>query len=108
AQLSLEDLAEHVLQAAYAKRIDLYTIEELAEQVQRESAQLLQENPGRRFRLKAIGGGGGKGQRIFSDAADVPGLVREVLSEVKATGTGDNKNLLIELNVETTRHNEIQ
>lgn len=108
AQLSLEDLAEHILQAAYAKRLDLYSIEELAEQVQRDAAQLLKENPGRRFRLKAIGGGGGKGQRIFSDAAGVPGLVREVLNEVKATGVGDNKNLLIELNVETTRHNEIQ
>jgi biotin carboxylase len=27
---------------------------------------------------------------------------------VKATGVGDNKNMLIELNVEETRHNEIQ
>src|SRR6185295_20371646 len=79
-----------------------------AEQVRREAEQLLRENPGRRFRLKAIGGGGGKGQRIFGDAAATPGLVREVLNEVKATGVGDNKNLLIELNVESTRHNEIQ
>ncbi|MEO8604764.1 MAG: biotin/lipoyl-containing protein, partial [bacterium] len=58
--------------------------------------------------LKAIGGGGGKGQRIFSDAAGVPSLVREILAEVKTTGVGDNKNMLIELNVESTRHNEIQ
>jgi acetyl/propionyl-CoA carboxylase alpha subunit len=27
---------------------------------------------------------------------------------VKATGVGDNKNVLIELNIEQTRHNEIQ
>ncbi len=38
----------------------------------------------------------------------MPGLVREILAEVKATGVGDNKNMLIELNVEQTRHNEIQ
>ena len=35
-------------------------------------------------------------------------MVREVLNEVKATGIGDNKNVLIELNIEQTRHNEIQ
>lgn len=107
-KVELEDLADAVLDAGYAKQLDLYTIDELAAQVKVEAGRLLQENPGRRFRLKAIGGGGGKGQRIFSDAAVTPGLVREVLSEVKATGTGDNKNLLIELNIESTRHNEIQ
>jgi pyruvate carboxylase len=31
-----------------------------------------------------------------------------VLAEVKATGVGDNKNILLELNIEQTRHNEIQ
>ena len=31
-----------------------------------------------------------------------------VLIESKATGVGDNKNFLIELNIENTRHNEIQ
>jgi len=106
--LRLEDLAELVLSAAYEKHLDLFTVDELAEQIQREAEELLRQHPGRRFRLKAIGGGGGKGQRIFSDAKSVPGLVREVLSEVKATGVGDNKNMLIELNVEQTRHNEIQ
>jgi acetyl/propionyl-CoA carboxylase alpha subunit len=35
-------------------------------------------------------------------------MVREILNEVKATGVGDNKNVLLELNIETTRHNEIQ
>ena len=34
--------------------------------------------------------------------------LREVLSEVKATGVGDNKNVLAEVNVETVRHLEIQ
>jgi len=32
----------------------------------------------------------------------------EILNEVKATGQGDNKNILVELNIETTRHQEIQ
>jgi acetyl/propionyl-CoA carboxylase alpha subunit len=106
--LDLPALAERVLEASYGAHVDLFSIDQLAETIQQEAARLLQENPGRRFRLKAIGGGGGKGQRIFSDAAPVPGLVREILSEVKATGVGDNKNMLIELNVEATRHNEIQ
>ena len=101
-------LAERILEASYRAGIDLLTIDELAATIQLEAQRLLQENPGRRFRLKAIGGGGGKGQRIFSDAGGVPSLVREILAEVKATGVGDNKNMLIELNVESTRHNEIQ
>ena len=102
------ELAAEVLEASYAKRVDLFTIDDLGETLRLEAEGLLREQPGRRFRLKAIGGGGGKGQRIFGDAAQVPGLVREVLSEVKATGVGDNKNMLLELNVEQTRHNEIQ
>ena len=62
------------------------------------------------MRLKAIGGGGGKGQRIvpLGQAERTPELVREILNEVKATGVGDNKNVLVELNIETTRHQEIQ
>lgn len=104
----LDAVAEVVLEAAYRAHVDLFSIEELADTIRAEAERLLRENPGRRFRLKAIGGGGGKGQRIFSDAGVVPSLVREVLGEVKATGPGDNKNMLIELNVEATRHNEIQ
>jgi len=106
--LDLPAVAEQVLEASYRAHIDLFTVEQLAETIQLEATRLLAENPGRRFRLKAIGGGGGKGQRIFSDAAGVPSLVREILAEVKAGGVGDNKNMLIELNVESTRHNEIQ
>src|SRR5512143_1615400 len=123
-QLPLEDLADQVLLAAYAKGIDLYTIDELGAQVQKEVTEMFTKYPGSRVRLKAIGGGGGKGQRILGGlllsivnpdaklvaeaAAEAPAMVREVLSEVKATGVGDNKNVLIELNIEQTRHNEIQ
>jgi acetyl/propionyl-CoA carboxylase alpha subunit len=123
-KISLEALADHILFASYAKGIDLFSIEDLCKQVQAEVAELFKKYPRSRFRLKAIGGGGGKGQRILGAslltaknadakviekaAAEAPGMVREVLNEVKANGVGDNKNVLIELNIEQTRHNEIQ
>jgi acetyl/propionyl-CoA carboxylase alpha subunit len=123
-QISLEDLADHILYASYQKGIDLFSVEELCAQVQAEVTEMFKKYPRSRVRLKAIGGGGGKGQRILGAAlltakkiddkaiqqaaADAPGLVREVLNEVKANGIGDNKNVLIELNIEQTRHNEIQ
>ena len=123
-KVSLETLADHILFASYDKGIDLFSIEELCKQVQEEVTGLLKKYPQSRFRLKAIGGGGGKGQRILGGslltaknadakmiekaAAEAPGMVREVLNEVKANGVGDNKNVLIELNIEQTRHNEIQ
>ena len=124
AKISLEDLADEILYASYEKGLDLYTIEELSAQVQVEVENMFREYPGSRIRLKAIGGGGGKGQRILGAslltaknptdkqikdaAAETPTLVREVLNEVKANGVGDNKNVLVELNIEQTRHNEIQ
>ena len=123
-KISPEVLADHILFASYAKGIDLFSIEDLCKQVQAEVAELFKKYPQSRFRLKAIGGGGGKGQRILGAslltaknpdakliekaAAEAPGMVREVLNEVKANGVGDNKNVLIELNIEQTRHNEIQ
>ncbi|MEM8606831.1 MAG: biotin carboxylase N-terminal domain-containing protein [Myxococcota bacterium] len=105
---TVADLADAVLAASYEAGIDLYSIEELAAQLEIEVGAIMEANPGKRVRLKAIGGGGGKGQRIANKASDVPGMVREILSEVKALGVGDNKNILAELNIETTRHNEIQ
>jgi acetyl/propionyl-CoA carboxylase alpha subunit len=119
-----EVLADHILMASYSKGIDLFSIEELSAQVQTEVTELFKKYPQSRFRIKAIGGGGGKGQRILGAsllavkkaddkaiakaAAEAPAMVREVLNEVKANGVGDNKNVLIELNIEQTRHNEIQ
>ena len=100
--------ADALLGASYKAGIDLYTVDELCEQIEIEVAAILKDYSGNRIRLKAIGGGGGKGQRIISKANQAPAMVREILGEVKALGVGDNKNILVELNIETTRHNEIQ
>ncbi|MEL7372594.1 MAG: biotin carboxylase N-terminal domain-containing protein, partial [Myxococcota bacterium] len=123
ADLPAEDVADAVLSASYAKGIDLLTIDEIGHHIEREVAAMFEEYPNNRIRLKAIGGGGGKGQRILDrpatddrpvatlakEAARVaPEKFREILSEVNAAGAGDNKNVLIELNIEQTRHNEIQ
>ena len=107
---ALESFAEAVLAASYRKGIDLYTIEELGETLTEAVRDINQRYPENRVRLKAIGGGGGKGQRILrrDEVERTPELVREILNEVKATGVGDNKNVLVELNIETTRHQEIQ
>ncbi len=122
--LTLEEKADAVLLASYAKGIDLYTVEEMVAQVVVCVTGMYRQYPGNRIRLKAIAGGGGKGQRILpapayykgtsqaervkQAVAKAPELVREILNEVKTTGVGDNKNILIELNIETTRHQEIQ
>lgn len=122
-ELSLENKAVAILAASYDKGIDLYTIEEVSEQVVLGVSKMYQEYPQNRIRLKAIGGGGGKGQRILLSpdyyegsleeriklaAEKAPEMVREILNEVKTTGVGDNKNIIVELNIETTRHQEIQ
>jgi len=106
----LEAIADAVLAAGYAKGVDLYSVEELSETLTEAVEKINSQYPQNRVRLKAIGGGGGKGQRILGlgQAAKTPELVREILAEVKATGVGDNKNVLVELNIETTRHQEIQ
>ncbi len=115
--------ADVVLAAGYKKGVDLYTIEELQETIREQVIVMSRDYPENRIRLKCIGGGGGKGQRILPNpntfegdvenqiaqvAEQSPSLILEILNEVKATGLGDNKNVLIELNIETTRHQEIQ
>ncbi len=118
----LKTLADAILRAGYAAGLDLYTVDELCDEVARCAADMFAAHPGNRVRLKAIGGGGGKGQRILlgiprgesnRDAAieaarGAPASVREILAEVKAGGVGDDKNVILELNIEETRHNEIQ
>ncbi len=110
ASLALEDKADLVLAASYDKGIDIYTVDELSATLTEAVQKMAAEYPDNRVRLKAISGGGGKGQRILGigEAAKTPEMVREILNEVKTTGVGDNKNVLVELNIETTRHQEIQ
>jgi acetyl/propionyl-CoA carboxylase alpha subunit len=106
----LEAAADQVLAAGYEKGVDLYTVDELCATVTEAVERMNAQYPSNRVRLKAISGGGGKGQRILGigEAARATEMVREILNEVKTTGVGDNKNVLIELNIETTRHQEIQ
>ncbi len=107
---STADKADIVLSASYEKGIDIYTVDELCDALTEAVDKMTAEYPENRVRLKAISGGGGKGQRILGigESARTPEMVREILNEVKTTGVGDNKNVLVELNIETTRHNEIQ
>ena len=120
---TLDEKAELVLDASYIKGIDLFSVDQLAETLAEEIGKIFRKNPDNRIRLKAIGGGGGKGQRILDAPVNYKGsaakklnqavkpvapMLREVLSEVKATGRGDNKNVLAEINIETVRHLEIQ
>ncbi len=121
---TLEEKADAVLLASYRKGIDLFSIDEMGEVLKAQLVKVFSEKPNNRFRLKAISGGGGKGQRILPAPATVdsgslddkiakvaaqgPALLREILAEVKCNGVGDNKNVLIEMNIETTRHQEIQ
>lgn len=103
-----EEYAEALLEAGYRAGKGLITLAEIQEETRAQMETLLRDNPGRRFRLKYIGGGGGKGQRIVTKIEEVDTAVLEVLSESKAMGEADNRNFLIELNIENTRHNEIQ
>ena len=120
---SVESVAEAVLNASLAKGIDLFSIAELSAVLQQLVVGMYANYPKNRIRLKAISGGGGKGQRILQAPSDfagsldegidqaagkVPEMVLEILNEVKCNGIGDNKNVLAELNIETTRHQEIQ
>ena len=103
-----EENAEDLLQLGYANTLELVTIEELQRAGERESEEIWAQYPGKRIRFKCIGGGGGKGQRVVSQPDEIAGAVMEILAEQKVTEPGSNRNFLIELNLETTRHNEIQ
>ncbi|CAA0125218.1 Biotin carboxylase [BD1-7 clade bacterium] len=119
-----EEKALALLAASYKAGIDIIVAADIGLALQGEAKRMLAEKPNNRFRLKAIAGGGGKGQRILQSAnsfegatleekveaasANVPDLVLECLIELKTNGVGDNKNVLIEMNIDTTRHQEIQ
>lgn len=73
--------------------------------------ELWRDNPGFDLRLKAIHGGGGKGQRVLSQSADatqVTKALQAIWVEAGAAGPLANKNCVIELNIPLIRHWEIQ
>ncbi len=72
------------------------------------ATEIWAEYPSNRIRFKYIGGGGGKGQRVVAKAEEIPAAVMDVCAESKVIAPGSNRNFLIELNIERTRHNEIQ
>ncbi|TGK02404.1 biotin carboxylase [Leptospira selangorensis] len=106
--ISIEENAEALLYAGYEKIVELVTIPELQAQAEIETAEIWKKYPSNRIRFKYVGGGGGKGQRVVSKPEEVKTAVQEILSESKVTAPGSNRNFLIELNIEKTRHNEIQ
>ncbi|TGJ99156.1 biotin carboxylase [Leptospira semungkisensis] len=106
--LSAAENAEALLYAGYEKIVELVTIAELQAQAEIECADIWKKYPSNRIRFKYVGGGGGKGQRVVSKPDEVKTAVQEILSESKVTAPGSNRNFLIELNIEKTRHNEIQ
>ena len=84
------------------------TIEDLQAEAARVCRQIWSDHPSSRIRLKHIGGGGGKGQRVVERQEEVAAAVMDVLAESKVVAPGSNRNFLIERNIERTRHNEIQ
>ncbi len=106
--LSLEDNAEALLQSGYDRSVELVTIAELQAEAEAQSREIWAQYPKSRIRFKAIGGGGGKGQRVVAGPGEVAAAVMGVIAEQKVTAPGSNRNFLIELNLEKTRHNEIQ
>ncbi|TGM48413.1 biotin carboxylase [Leptospira biflexa] len=105
---SLEDNAEILLQLSYEKTIDITSIPDLQKESEILCEDIWKKYPGKRIRFKYIGGGGGKGQRVISSKGEIESAVMEILAESKVTAVGSNRNFLIELNIENTRHNEIQ
>jgi acetyl/propionyl-CoA carboxylase alpha subunit len=106
--VELAENAEQLLLAGYRATIELVTIEDLQEAAGVAAGEMWDDYPSHRIRFKHIAGGGGKGQRVVEKPEDVASAVMDVLAEVKMTAPGANRNFLVELNIETSRHNEIQ
>jgi len=100
--------AEQLLLSGYRNTTELVTIDDLQGAALEVAESMWSDYPHSRIRLKHIAGGGGKGQRVVSKPEEVAPAVVNLLAEVKMTEPGSNRNFLIELNVETSRHNEIQ
>ena len=116
----MELAADALLTEAGRRGVELLTDDEMLDVVRQQARALLERFPDRRLRLKAAGGGGGKGQRVLrapSDyeahsldarldavAADAVTATREIWIEIAAA----DKNVLIELNIDANRHQEVQ
>jgi acetyl/propionyl-CoA carboxylase alpha subunit len=107
-KLSPEENAEALLQQGYARTLELVGIPELQAAALALCDEIWAKYPKHRIRFKHIGGGGGKGQRVVAKPKEVAAAVMDVLAESKVLAPGSNRNFLVELNIETTRHNEIQ
>jgi acetyl/propionyl-CoA carboxylase alpha subunit len=105
---SAEENAEALLQQGYAQSLELVTVAELQAEAREVCAEIWRDYPTHRVRFKYIGGGGGKGQRVVAKPEQVAAAVLDVIAESKVLPPGSNRNFLIELNIERTRHNEIQ
>ena len=105
---SPEENAEALLQAGYSATVELVTIADLEAAATEVCAGIWRDYPDHRIRFKHIGGGGGKGQRVVRNPGEIGAAVMDVLAESKVVEPGSNRNFLIELNIESTRHNEIQ
>jgi acetyl/propionyl-CoA carboxylase alpha subunit len=108
AKRSAEENAEALLQVGYARTLELVSIAELQSAAGMLCDEIWAKYPKHRIRFKHIGGGGGKGQRVVAKPKEVAAAVMDVLAESKVLAPGSNRNFLVELNIETTRHNEIQ
>ncbi len=106
--LTLEENADKLLNLGYEKSLDLVSIEDLQVEAEKQSDEIWKKYSKNRIRFKYIGGGGGKGQRVIKEKSEIKSAVMEILAESKVTSVGSNRNFLIELNIENTRHNEIQ
>ena len=119
-QPDLDLAADALLTEAARSGVELLADDEILEVVGQQARALLERFPDRRLRLKSAGGGGGKGQRVLHPAshyqadsldvrldavaADAVTAAREIWLEI---GTAD-RNLLIELNIDANRHQEVQ
>ena len=115
-----EEAADALLTEAARRGIELVTDDEVLDVVRAQARALLERFPDRRLRLKAAGGGGGKGQRVLRSPAhyeadsldarldavaeDAVAAAREIWVEVAAA----DRNILIELNIDANRHQEVQ
>ncbi len=108
AEISDSENAEDLLQAGYGASIELVSIAELQTEAEAICADMWKDYAGNRIRFKHIGGGGGKGQRVVREASEIAAAVMDILAESKVVEPGSNRNFLCELNLESTRHNEIQ